>query len=81
MFITSFGEQNITYKCCSNFLIHLYATYQGYTVSASEDDSGLIIQAGAGYNFTPNLAAEVAYTHVNAFDGFNGVNAQLKYNF
>lgn len=23
MFITSFGEQNITYKCCSNFLIHL----------------------------------------------------------
>lgn len=25
MFITSFGEQNITYKCCSNFLIHLYA--------------------------------------------------------
>ena len=47
----------------------------------SEDDSGLIIQAGAGYNFTPNLAAEVAYTHVNAFDGFNGVNAQLKYNF
>ena len=47
----------------------------------SEDDSGLIIQAGAGYNFTPNLAAEVAYTHVNAFDCFNGVNAQLKYNF
>ena len=47
----------------------------------SEDDSGLIIQAGAGYNFTPNLAAEVAYTYVNAFDGFNGVNAQLKYNF
>ncbi|NAR94228.1 hypothetical protein GPS46_16680, partial [Acinetobacter haemolyticus] len=26
MFITSFGEQNITYKCCSNFLIHLCAT-------------------------------------------------------
>ena len=26
MFITSFGEQNITYKCCSNFLIHLYDT-------------------------------------------------------
>jgi len=25
MFITSFGEQNITYKCCSNFLIHLLA--------------------------------------------------------
>ena len=24
MFITSFGEQNITYKCCSNFLIHLW---------------------------------------------------------
>ncbi len=24
MFITSFGEQNITYRCCSNFLIHLY---------------------------------------------------------
>ncbi|MGL2974726.1 hypothetical protein [Acinetobacter nosocomialis] len=27
MFITSFGEQNITYKCCSNFLIHLYIAY------------------------------------------------------
>ncbi|MFX4672865.1 hypothetical protein ABTB51_13880, partial [Acinetobacter baumannii] len=26
MFITSFGEQNITYKCCSNFLIHLSFT-------------------------------------------------------
>ena len=26
MFITSFGEQNITYKCCSNFLIHLFTT-------------------------------------------------------
>ncbi|WP_369030217.1 hypothetical protein ABLB96_16795 [Acinetobacter sp. XH1741] len=28
MFITSFGEQNITYKCCSNFLIHLYQPIQ-----------------------------------------------------
>ncbi|TNL43782.1 RHS repeat protein [Acinetobacter bereziniae] len=26
MFITSFGEQNITYSCCSNFLIHLSMT-------------------------------------------------------
>ncbi|ENU89755.1 hypothetical protein F972_00906 [Acinetobacter sp. CIP 102529] len=26
MFITSFGEQNITYSCCSNFLIHLCLT-------------------------------------------------------
>ena len=24
MFITSFGEQNITYKCCSNLRSHLY---------------------------------------------------------
>ena len=29
MFITSFEEQNITYKCCSNFLIHLYNKYKG----------------------------------------------------
>lgn len=28
MFITSFGEQNITYKCCSNFLIHLLESIQ-----------------------------------------------------
>ena len=28
MFITSFGEQNITYKCCSNFLIHLLLPYK-----------------------------------------------------
>ncbi len=26
MFITSFGEQNITYRSCSNLRIHLYAT-------------------------------------------------------
>ncbi len=29
MFITSFGEQNITYKCCSNFLIHLLLSING----------------------------------------------------
>ena len=57
------------------------ASYQGHKVSASEDDSGLIVQAGAGYNFTPNFAAELAYNHLSAFDGFNGLNAQLKYNF
>ncbi|QGW10341.1 hypothetical protein GOD87_07660 [Acinetobacter baumannii] len=28
MFITSFGEQNITYKCCSNFLIHLFCYFR-----------------------------------------------------
>ncbi|WP_289345209.1 TIGR00366 family protein [Acinetobacter baumannii] len=33
MFITSFGEQNITYKCCSNFLIHLCAIVLVATVS------------------------------------------------
>ena len=32
MFITSFGEQNITYKCCSNFLIHLFLTLVEVTV-------------------------------------------------
>ena len=32
MFITSFGEQNITYKCCSNFLIHLSVTYVAYVI-------------------------------------------------
>ena len=33
MFITSFGEQNITYKCCSNFLIHLSDTQTARTSS------------------------------------------------
>ncbi|QHI34283.1 hypothetical protein Ahae11616_16975 (plasmid) [Acinetobacter haemolyticus] len=32
MFITSFGEQNITYKCCSNFLIHLSLSYESPVV-------------------------------------------------
>ena len=31
MFITSFGEQNITYKCCSNFLIHLCNAFLPYS--------------------------------------------------
>ncbi|CEI53126.1 porin family protein [Acinetobacter bereziniae] len=57
------------------------AQFLGYKVSESEDDSGVIIQAGGGYNFTKNIAAELAYTYISAFDGFNGVNLQLKYNF
>lgn len=48
MFITSFGEQNITYKCCSNFLIHLYTltilaeevlTELGHKVKVTRADS------------------------------------------
>ncbi|TVT77143.1 hypothetical protein FPV60_19370 [Acinetobacter colistiniresistens] len=38
MFITSFGEQNITYKCCSNFLIHLYFPLN-YTEYYEKNDS------------------------------------------
>lgn len=57
------------------------AEYQGYRASESEDDSGVIIQAGAGYNFTKNVAGELNYNYISAFDGFNGINAQLKYNF
>ncbi|NAR37348.1 META domain-containing protein [Acinetobacter haemolyticus] len=36
MFITSFGEQNITYKCCSNFLIHLSTHINGIEVKSNE---------------------------------------------
>lgn len=57
------------------------AEFQGYKASESEDDSGVIIQAGGGYNFTKNIAGELSYTYINAFDGFNGVNLQVKYNF
>ena len=45
MFITSFGEQNITYKCCSNFLIHLSAFPQhryGHW-SVEQDSRGIYI--------------------------------------
>ncbi len=35
MFITSFGEQNITYKCCSNFLIHLSNKCFNYEVGTN----------------------------------------------
>lgn len=56
-------------------------TYLGKTISDSENDSGFIAQVGFGYNYTKNLAGELSYTHHSAFDGFNGVNAQLKYNF
>ena len=27
MFITSFGEQNITYRCCSNLRSHLFKDF------------------------------------------------------
>ena len=36
MFITSFGEQNITYKCCSNFLIHLCSLISSYLINKSK---------------------------------------------
>ena len=35
MFITSFGEQNITYKCCSNFLIHLLIDWKNQLLEQS----------------------------------------------
>ncbi|WP_333668307.1 porin family protein [Acinetobacter guillouiae] len=34
--------------------VDLDAEFQGYRASESEDDSGVIIQAGGGYNFTKN---------------------------
>lgn len=37
MFITSFGEQNITYKCCSNFLIHLFTVLNRKFEKYTED--------------------------------------------
>ena len=33
MFITSFEEQNITYRSCSNFRIHLSFTLQGLKIN------------------------------------------------
>ena len=48
MFITSFGEQNITYKCCSNFLIHLYL----YSPVGQD--------LAAKYNFRPRNAKAAA---------------------
>ncbi|WP_318342410.1 DUF520 family protein [Acinetobacter sp. 16] len=41
MFITSFGEQNITYKCCSNFLIHLYTMLENHFYKRKVDVQAL----------------------------------------
>ncbi|OTL96567.1 hypothetical protein B9X58_12645 [Acinetobacter nosocomialis] len=49
MFITSFGEQNITYKCCSNFLIHLCFNA---TTSFNRSDFGL-------GNYVPNVGDKI----------------------
>ena len=45
MFITSFGEQNITYRSCSNFRIHLCidAAIQYGNIKASLRNSGRLI--------------------------------------
>ena len=40
MFITSFEEQNITYRSCSNFLIHLSIKRLGRTLYTMEKWSG-----------------------------------------
>jgi hypothetical protein len=61
MFITSFGEQNITYKCCSNFLIHLCTALNkgNYALIAEKTDSSIINFAGGKdkYNAILELAA------------------------
>ena len=43
MFITSFGEQNITYKCCSNFLIHLLSRIYKNAISLDDKQTSALI--------------------------------------
>lgn len=52
-------------------------------ISATTNASNPDIQpyVGAGYNFKKNIAGELSYTYVSAFECFNGVNLQVKYNF
>ncbi len=44
MFITSFGEQNITYKCCSNFLIHLFYQFKAVVTDVAGNISETSVQ-------------------------------------
>ncbi|ARG17751.1 hypothetical protein B7L44_14810 [Acinetobacter nosocomialis] len=50
MFITSFEEQNITYRSCSNLRIHLYIRANGVTHVTHLDDQDLI--GFKAHNFT-----------------------------
>lgn len=59
MFITSFGEQNITYKCCSNFLIHLCHSLKG------GDDSRGAAQFDWAFPISGKLRG-----HFQLFDGY-----------
>jgi len=60
MFITSFEEQNITYRSCSNFRIHLYsnALFKANEIHALTV-SFPCISTGV-YGFPPQKAAEIA---------------------
>ncbi|MFX6887875.1 hypothetical protein ABTH62_18540, partial [Acinetobacter baumannii] len=54
MFITSFGEQNITYKCCSNFLIHLslqsFRDWDVVFIRVGNDFEARPLELGEKYN-------------------------------
>ncbi|MEQ1294961.1 phage tail protein, partial [Acinetobacter pittii] len=72
MFITSFGEQNITYKCCSNFLIHLSATENSITSQGNQITSlqaGLSAAAVIGANLLSNTAAPNSANQPKTSDG------------
>ncbi|WP_407484241.1 ATP-binding cassette domain-containing protein, partial [Acinetobacter baumannii] len=74
MFITSFGEQNITYKCCSNFLIHLYLTL-GAPLATDEDILRALVVTGA-LSFVQEKKEGLDYLVLEGGVGFSGGQKQ-----
>lgn len=89
MFITSFGEQNITYKCCSNFLIHLYTSlkagisdtkFEDYKLTLAQGDESIIFKhKDADESIYPNISAAIGFD----FSKVSKVNAraELEYTY
>ena len=60
MFITSFGEQNITYKCCSNFLIHLSVPAPDGLITVAYYNQP-INESARKYNVDPLAVASIVF--------------------
>ncbi|MDQ8850398.1 hypothetical protein RFI41_16105, partial [Acinetobacter nosocomialis] len=80
MFITSFGEQNITYKCCSNFLIHLFSKLSfDYTFEEQfvkdrfptlNEMLGILDKANLPARTVINMLVEFKKYHLNQLNSF-----------
>ncbi|QHI09757.1 hypothetical protein [Acinetobacter haemolyticus] len=80
MFITSFGEQNITYKCCSNFLIHLCTTRDILSVGNKPDGRYIEACGGIGANWFGQICGGYSWsgkTFYGVIKGGSGAGAGI----